>query len=281
MSEQNPSLETQTELGSAREEELLKRIRAGRVEGCAPKDQEKAEEAREILLASLYPMVLSIAKANVGKGIPLADLVTAGSYGLVKSLEGFDFREGVRFSSFAYQGIQNEITAFLRKEASATNKSVFRNAVFRRVQSARKSPKERTGGETAAAEISEWLGDLATEQVSLILSRSYGVGSLDETLSKGGETLENRLPSPSISPADAAISSEQRVLLLRAMENLPERERQVLTLLYGLDGGKQRTLKEVGLAFSISGERVRQIKETALFRLRKIMGGKADETIVR
>ena len=89
------------------------------------------------------------------------------------------------------------------------------------------------------------------------------------------------MPSPSISPADAAISSEQRVLLLRAMENLPERERQVLTLLYGLDGGKQRTLKEVGLAFSISGERVRQIKETALFRLRKIMGGKADETIVR
>ena len=86
MSEQNPSLETQTELGSAREEELLKRIRAGRVEGCAPKDQEKAEEARETLLASLYPMVLSIAKANVGKGIPLADLVTAGSYGLVKSL---------------------------------------------------------------------------------------------------------------------------------------------------------------------------------------------------
>ena len=281
MSEQNPSLETQTELGSAREEELLKRIRAGRVEGCAPKDQEKAEEAREILLASLYPMVLSIAKANVGKGIPLADLVTAGSYGLVKSLEGFDFREGVRFSSFAYQGIQNEITAFLRKEASATNKSVSRNAVFRRVQSARKSLKERTGAEPSAAEISEWLGDLSAEQVSLILSRSYGVGSLDEALSKGGETLENRLPSPAISPADAAISSEQRVLLLRAMENLPERERQVLTLLYGLDGGKQRTLKEVGLAFSISGERVRQIKETALFRLRKIMGGKADETIVR
>ena len=281
MSEQPPSIETPSSFLPAKEEELLELIRAGRAKGSSKKAREKAKEAREALLASLYPMVLSLAKANAGKGSPLADLVTVGSYGLVKSLEGFDFREGMRFSSFAYQGIQNEITSFLRKEASATNKAVSRNGAFRRVQAARNWLKERNGAEPSAAEISELIGDIAPEQVSLILSRPYGIDSLDESISKEGETLENHLPSPVNSPAAAAVSAEERTLLLRAMENLPERERQVLTLLYGLDGGKQRTLKEVGIAFSISGERVRQIKETALFRLRRIMGGKGDETIVR
>lgn len=279
---QRPTFPKQpSEIGSVQEDELLEWIRLGREESCSKKDRERAEEARQKLLASLFPMVLSIAKAHSGKEIPLADLVTVGSYGLVKSLEGFDFRQGVRFSSFAYQGIQNEITAFLRREASAANKATSRNSVFRRVYLAKKHLKERNGTDPTVAEISELLGDIEPAQVSIALARSYGVDSLDESLVEDGETLESRLPSASVSPTDAAVSEERRELLLLAMNNLLPRERQVLTLLYGLDGGNQKTLKQAGEELGISGERVRQIKESALFRLRRIMGGKADETIVR
>ncbi len=270
-----------SEIGPVQEDELLKWIRLGREESCSKKDRERAEEARQKLLASLFPMVLSIAKAHSGKEIPLADLVTVGSYGLVKSLEGFDFRESVRFSSFAYQGIQNEITAFLRREASAANKATSRNSVFWRVYLAKKHLKERNGTDPTVAEISELLGDIEPAQVSIALARSYGVESLDDSLAEDGESLESRLPSASVSPTDAAVSEERRELLLLAMNNLGPRERQVLTLLYGLDDGNQKTLKQVGEELGISGERVRQIKESALFRLRRIMGGKADETIVR
>ncbi len=279
---QRPTFPNQPpEIGPVQEDELLEWIRLGREESCTKKDRERAEEARQKLLANLFPMVLSIAKAHSGKEIPLADLVTVGSYGLVKSLEGFDFRNGVRFSSFAYQGIQNEITAFLRREASAANKSTSRNSISRRVYLAKKHLKERNGSDPTVAEISELLGDIEPAQVSIVLARPYGVGSLDESLGEDGESLESRLPSASVSPTDAAVSEERRELLLLAMNNLGPRERQVLTLLYGLDGGHQRTLKQAGEELGISGERARQIKESALYRLRRIMGGKADETIVR
>jgi RNA polymerase primary sigma factor len=242
---------------TAKEEvELAKRIERG--------DQ----EAKERMINSNLRLVVSIAKRYQGHGLSLLDLIQEGIIGLIRAAEKFDWRRGYKFSTYATWWIRQAVQRGVANKAREIRIPVH---IVEREQKIGRAERELTvklGRAPTEAEIAK-VAKLPLKQVREVRQAARAVTSLDKPIGEGdsgsfGELVAGKAPSPE---EEVSIGLGQDVLR-RAVSRLPERERDVVKMRYGLNGDVEpASLDEIGRRLGLTRERVRQIEENALERL--------------
>ena len=228
------------------------------------------EAARRTMIESNLRLVVSIARRYWATGLPLADLVQEGNLGLLRAVEKFDWRRGVKFSTYATWWIKQAITrGAADRGASPIRLPVHVDEQLGRLRRAQVRLAERLGREPSADELATELR-LPVDGVARLLGSARAVTSLDTPVGDDGAALRDLLADDSAAGPDVlAVEAVGQEVLEQALAALPERTRQVLVLRFGLASGTPRTLEEVGALLGVSRERVRQIERRALATLRR------------
>jgi RNA polymerase primary sigma factor len=233
------------------------------------------DAAKERMINSNLRLVISIAKRYQGHDVPLLDLVQDGVIGLNRAVEKFDWRKGFKFSTYATWWIRQACQRAISSQSATIR--VPTHVHERRLKLARVAGKLRTqlGREPTreelakAAQLSPKHVDEALDAAEAPVSLNQRVGTEDE--GELGDLFGDPLAAD---PEDEAVESLRRLEVRRALSTLPERERRVLELRFGLDGPPQ-PLESIGKELGISRERVRQVEAGAMAQLAELLGGVA------
>ena len=229
----------------------------------------EADQAKAEFIRSNLRLVISIAKRYTGRGLDLLDLVQEGNLGLIRAVEKFDWRKGFKFSTYATWWIRQAITRGLGNQGRTIRLPVHMVDVVRTVQETALSLAERLRRSPTVEEIAEASG-LDTERVQIALDAPGDTVSLDRPVGSDGDAELGDFveDDAAIDPFSVAAELSARRHLEQAMCMLTQRERDVVVLRFGLDGGAPRTLSDVGKHFDLTRERIRQIEGRALAKLR-------------
>lgn len=252
-----------TLLNFEQEQELGKRISQGDF------------KAREQMIESNLRLVVSIGKRYMNRGLPFSDIVEEGNIGLIKAVEKFDYRRGFRFSTYASWWIRQFIERAIINQAKIIRLPVHVVERLNKYLSELEQMVQEMGREPKVHEIAEKLKLSEREVIDLkqLIRTTY---SLDSPISeRTGTFLRDVIEDPvGVSPAMTAEGVRRRENLMSWIQELPDKEKTVIVLRFGLDGGEAHTLEEIGQTLGLTRERVRQIETAALVKLRATIARK-------
>ena len=227
------------------------------------------QEARDILISSNLRLVVKIAHDFKGLGLPLLDLISEGNIGLMRAVEKFDPSKGAKLSSYAAWWIKQSMRRALANQARTIRIPVQSASKIGKIQNAKAKLTQTLGREPTDKEIATEI-NLTERTVTGLRQGKASTISLFDPIQNGAEgEFKDILPDDkTIAPNDIVQDDETLQLMMKMVAKLPERERVILKLRFGLDGGKPKTLEEVSHAIGRTRERVRQIQNQALERLR-------------
>src|SRR5579884_4335830 len=242
-------------LTAGEEVELAKRIERGDL------------EAKERMINSNLRLVVSQARRYQGLGLPMGDLVQEGMLGLIRAVEKFDWRRGFKFSTYGTLWIRQAIQRGLQNHGRTIRVPVH---VAQRQVKVRKLESElaaKLGREPSDEEIAA-VAELPLDEVMELRELNRAMTSLDQPVGDDGETaLGELLPSERPEPVEQVFDADRDRRVNAIVEDLPEQERNVIRLRFGLSGDEPRTLRQTGIELGITTEQARQLEAKGLERL--------------
>lgn len=234
---------------------------------------EEGLQAKQQMAAANLRFVVMVAKRHMGRGMDLSDLIQEGTLGLLRAVERFDHKRGFRFVTYATWWIRAAITRALADKSRTIRVPVHAVDLLHLVRKTTFAlTREHGGREPTIDEVAAHVRRDPTE-IQFLLDIAREPLSLDSPGNDDEGTLGDVVASARATPEEELLGRETATAILQAIEALPDREREIIRLRYGLEDGTAHTLKDIGQRYGVSRERIRQIESEALETLRRPTAG--------
>jgi RNA polymerase primary sigma factor len=230
------------------------------------------QEARALMIRSNLRLVVKIAHDYANLGLPLLDLISEGNIGLMKAVERFDPAKGGKLSTYAAWWIKQSIKRALANQSKTIRLPVHLVDKISKMRRVAMQMSEELGREPTDDELAEEVG-LSAAKVSQLKTVAIRPASLDAPISDDDTTEFGEIvgDAEALTPFERLRDKNLRDEVGDLLSVLDEREKKIIFSRFGLDGGKAKTLEEVGKKFGVTRERIRQLQNIALMKLRRAL----------